>query len=59
MGGKTGDTNPAGAGIFRYPKGKSSDENLMNAAMMFNTLIRDGSAIECEDDANEGFHTRY
>lgn len=40
-------------------RGKTSDENLMNAAMMFNTLVRDGSAIECDDDANEGFHSRY
>jgi hypothetical protein len=39
--------------------GKAPDESLMNAAMMFNTLVRDGSAIECDDDANEGFITRY
>ncbi len=35
------------------------DEALMQAAMMFNTLIRDGSAIECDDDANEGFKSLY
>jgi hypothetical protein len=35
------------------------DEALMNAAMHFNTLIRDASAIECDDDANEGYRTRY
>lgn len=40
-------------------RGKAPDESLMNAAMMFNTLVRDGSAIECDDDANEGFVTRY
>lgn len=39
--------------------GKASDDMLMNAAMMFNTLIRDGSAIECGDDENRGFVTRY
>lgn len=33
----------------------AADEVLMNAAMMFNTLIRDGTAIECNDDKNEGF----
>jgi len=27
--------------------------------MLFNTLIRDGSAIECEDDANKGFAGMY
>ncbi|MBS1193865.1 MAG: hypothetical protein H6R28_265, partial [Methanomicrobiales archaeon] len=25
----------------------------------FNTLIRDGSAIECTDDGNEGFSSLY
>lgn len=39
--------------------GVSSDENLMNAAMMFNTLIRDGSAIECDDDVNRGYQGLY
>ena len=33
----------------------AADETLMNAAMMFNTLVRDGSAVECDDDKNEGF----
>jgi hypothetical protein len=40
-------------------RGKSGDDALMNAAMMFNTLIRDGSAIECGDDAGTGFERRY
>ena len=31
-------------------RGRLADENLMNAAMMFNTLVRDGTAIECDDD---------
>ncbi|HOF97743.1 MAG TPA: hypothetical protein PLV90_11300, partial [Methanoculleus sp.] len=35
------------------------DENLLNAAIMFNTLVRDGSAIECEDDKGEGFSSMY
>jgi hypothetical protein len=35
------------------------DEALMQAAMHYNTLIRDASAIECDDDANEGYRTRY
>ncbi|MDK2916890.1 MAG: hypothetical protein PWR25_1447 [Euryarchaeota archaeon] len=37
----------------------SPDENLLNAAMMFNSLVRDGTAIECEDDAGEGFRSMY
>ena len=37
----------------------AGDEVLLQAAMMFNTLIRDGSAIECDDDANRGFQSLY
>ena len=40
-------------------QGKGSDDSLMNAAMMFNTLIRDGKAIACDDDANAGFIKLY
>lgn len=40
-------------------RGVASDDNLMNAAMTFNTLIRDGSAIECDDDENQGFLRMY
>ncbi|MCT8338268.1 hypothetical protein FKB36_12420 [Methanoculleus sp. Afa-1] len=40
-------------------QGGSPDENLLNAAMMFNTLVRDGTAIECDDDAGEGFASMY
>ena len=40
-------------------QGGSPDENLLNAAMMFNTLVRDGTAIECDDDAGEGFSSMY
>ncbi len=40
-------------------RGVAADENLMNAAMMFNTLIRDGSDIECDDDGNGGYLGLY
>jgi hypothetical protein len=40
-------------------RGTGSDEGLMNAAMMFNTLARDGHAIACDDDANAGFVALY
>jgi hypothetical protein len=40
-------------------KGSGSDESLMSAAMMFNTLVRDGKAIACDDDANTGFLKLY
>jgi hypothetical protein len=37
----------------------AADEMLMNAAMMFNALVRDGSAIECDDDTSQGFQKLY
>ncbi len=40
-------------------RGSAADENLMNAAMMFNSLIRDGTAIQCEDDAGHGYERLY
>ena len=46
----------AGADLRR---GTTGDDSLMNAAMMFNTLVRDGAAIACDDDANQGFQRRY
>lgn len=35
------------------------DDTLMNAALQFNTLVRDGTSIECDDDAQEGFKSLY
>jgi hypothetical protein len=40
-------------------RGTAGDENLMNAAMMFNTLVRDGTAIGCDDDGNLGYEGLY
>ncbi|MCJ7794648.1 MAG: hypothetical protein MUP10_02260 [Methanoregulaceae archaeon] len=57
--GKRMTPTPQAQAFSDIRRGTAPDENLMNAAMMFNTLIRDGSAIECDDDANEGYHTRY
>jgi hypothetical protein len=37
----------------------AADETLMTAAMMFNTLVRDGTSVECDDDKNEGFQKLY
>lgn len=39
--------------------GRGSDDALMTAAMMFNTLVRDGNAIACDDDANAGYAALY
>ncbi|OPX67189.1 MAG: hypothetical protein A4E37_01571 [Methanoregulaceae archaeon PtaB.Bin056] len=40
-------------------RGSVSDDALMVAALQFNQLVRDGSAIECADDKNLGFRPRY
>ncbi len=37
----------------------SSDEALMSAAMQFNTLVKDATAISCGDEGNTGFKSRY
>jgi hypothetical protein len=34
-------------------------EALMEAALQFNTLVRDGSAVNCNDDQNNGYASRY
>jgi hypothetical protein len=41
--------------LYEFKKGSANDDSLMNAAMMFNTLIRDGSSLECSDIENRGF----
>jgi hypothetical protein len=40
-------------------RGAAADEALMNAALQFNQMIRDGNAIECADQENQGFKPRY
>ena len=37
----------------------AADETLMNAGLMFNALVRDGSAIECDDNTCQGFQKLY
>jgi len=45
--------------LSELKKGTAGDDTLMNAAMMFNTLIRDGSSLDCDDDENQGFRGLY
>lgn len=40
-------------------RGTSTDDDLLSAQIMYNTLIRDGNAIICEDDKNEGYKSLY
>lgn len=51
--------SPQGRAADEIRRGTAPDENLMQAAMMFNTYVRDGSAIECDDDAGAGYVPRY
>jgi len=51
--------NPLAEATQRVTRGLGPDEEMMNALMMFNTLIRDGDAIQCDDDAGEGFRSRF
>ena len=51
--------NPQGRVVEEIRRGTAPDENLMQAMMMFNTYVRDGSAVECDDDAGEGYVPRY
>lgn len=39
--------------------GSVPPEILMEAAMQFNSLIRDGTAITCSDDSNNGYTPRF
>jgi uncharacterized Ntn-hydrolase superfamily protein len=57
--GKRTAPSPQKEALDAIRKGRGSDDNLMNAAMMFNTLIRDGNAIACDDDANAGYLALY
>jgi len=45
--------------LSELKKGAADDDSLMNAAMMFNTLIRDGSSLDCDDDGNQGYGGLY
>lgn len=39
--------------------GAMPPEALMEAAMQFNTLVRDGTEIACDDDAGVGYTPRF
>ncbi len=50
--------SPQTQALSDLKRGSAGDDTLMNAAMMFNTLIRDGLSVECEDSENQGFLRR-
>jgi hypothetical protein len=49
---------PQAQALSDLKRGSAGDDTLMNAAMLFNTLIRDGLSVECEDTGNQGFLRR-
>jgi hypothetical protein len=57
--GKRVAPTPQAEALKAIRSGTGSDDALMNAAMMFNTLVRDGKAIACNDDANAGYLALY
>ncbi|NYT06940.1 MAG: hypothetical protein GKC05_01605 [Methanomicrobiales archaeon] len=59
---RIGDTfhvTPQEAALRNLSTGTAGDEALMNAAMQFNSLAASATAIECTDDQNTGFRSRY
>jgi len=50
---------PQDAAIQRLSPGGSGDDTLMQAVMQFNSLVRDAQAIECDDDEDTGFASRF
>ena len=57
--GKRVSPSPQKEALDAIRGGRGSDDSLMNAAMMFNTLVRDGHAIVCDDESNTGFVKLY
>lgn len=57
--GKRMSPAPQKEALAAIRKGSGSDDSLMTAAMMFNTLVQGGTAIACDDDANAGFLGLY
>lgn len=50
---------PQEKAMQKISRGLAADDTLMNAAMQFNALVRDATEIECDDDENRGFKSRY
>ncbi len=57
--GETSYPTPQEAALGNLSPGGSGDDALMKAAMQFNSLVSSATAIECDDDQNTGFRSRY
>ena len=51
--------SPYDGTMTKLKAGKVEPEQLMEAAMQFNTLVRDGTALGCADDAGKGYTPRF
>lgn len=45
--------------LMKKPAGFGMDEEVLNAVMLFNSLVRDGDAIACADDAGSGYVSMF
>jgi len=45
--------------LTKLRSGKAEPEHLMEAAMQFNALVRDGTALGCADDSGKGYTQRF
>jgi hypothetical protein len=50
---------PQSRALADVRRGSAGDESLMNAAMLFNSLVRDGTALDCDAGESEGFKGLY
>ncbi|HPY59388.1 MAG TPA: hypothetical protein PLG55_01520 [Methanospirillum sp.] len=51
--------SPYESAFSRISGGSVPPEMLMEAAMQFNSLVRDGSAVACNDEKGEGYTPRF
>ena len=51
--------SPYDGTLTKLRSGKAQPEQLMEAAMQFNLLVRDGTALGCGDDTGKGYTPRF
>mgnify|MGYP007023464133 FL=1 len=51
--------SPYESAFSRISGGSVPPEMLMEAAMQFNSLVRDGSSVACNDEKGEGYTPRF
>jgi hypothetical protein len=51
--------SPYDAVLTKLRAGKAEPEQLMEAAVQFNALVRDGTGLGCADDSGKGYTRRF